>query len=378
VKITITQQQLAAVTAWVTARAGKTAPGMLLTAGPDGALSAAGSGYQVSATATAGAETGEPGRALVHARMLAEVAAILPAGRDVTLTTDGTRVTLTAGTAAYRLMLLPADEFPALPAPGEPVAEFAAAWLAAAVTQAVTAAARDDTLPSLTCVQVTLDGHGTATLAATDRYRLAIAACPYTAPGSDGSTPDGDPSAPVLIPARELAAATRRPGSATVTLALPGGTAAITAPGRQVTMRLMDGEFPRWATLIPDGNTVSARVTAELPVITGAVKRAAITAEKNTPVRLAVTGGEIRLESGTGDEAGYAETIPARLDGDPASVSFNPRYLLDTLGAVAATGATGVRIGITTPGRPALITPDGAPDSPVTCRHILMPIRNAG
>lgn len=385
-KAAIPQDVLAAVTSWATAtaRIGKApaAPvlaGLMLTATADGTLTVAGFDYETSATATATAEVGEPGRALVSGGLLKEAAAVLPAGRDVTIATDGPHAVLTAGPTAYRLMLLPADEFPALPEPGDPVAEFGAAHLAAAIAHAVTAASHDDTLPALTCVQVSLDGEGTATFAATDRYRLAVATCPYTTPGSDGQTPHGDTPATVLVPARELAAAVKRPGTRTVTLALPGGIAALATDDRQVTMRLGAGEFPLWGKLIPDAAAVKATVTVELASFAEAIKRAAVVAERSTPVRLAIGDGEIRLESGTGDEAQYAEAIAARLDGDPQHVNFNPAYLLDALATIAATGATSARIALTGDTRPALFAPDGPPEgSAVTCRHVLMPIRNAG
>lgn len=385
-KTTIPQDVLAAVTAWTTgtARIGR-APvtpvlaGLLLDASADGTLTTTAYDYETSATATAAAEVGEPGRALVSAGLLKEAAAMLPAGRDVTIATEGPHAVLTAGSVAYRLMLLPHDEFPALPEPGKPVAEFGAAYLAAAVAHAVTAASRDDTLPALACVQVTLDGEGTATFAATDRYRLAVATCPYTTPGSDGQTPHGQEPTTVLVPARELAAAVKRPGTATVTLALPGGIAALATPDRQVTMRLNAGEFPKWGTLIPDAAAVKAAVTVELATLAEAVKRAAVVAERGTPVRLAITGEGIGIESGTGDEAQYAEAIAARLDGDPHRVCFNPAYLLDALATVAATGATSARIALTGETRPALIAPDSPPEgSAVTRRHVLMPIRSAG
>ncbi len=98
---------------------------------------------------------------------------------------------------------------------------------------------------------------------------------------------------------------------------------------------------------------------------------------KDHPVRLGITPGEMRIEAGTGDEAGYAEIIPVQLDGEPERIAFNPRYLLDALGAVAATGAGAARIAITTAAKPALITP-ATPVGPVACRHVLMPIRGTG
>jgi DNA polymerase-3 subunit beta len=395
VKLTMPRDVLAASTGWVTAtaRTGKTAhlppvlAGLLLSAAEDGTLTIASYDYQTSALAQiTAAETGEPGRVVLPARMLAQAAAMLPAGHEaVTITTDGTRAVIASGQVTYTLLTLPDDEFPALPEPGAPAAEFGAEHLAQAVTQAVTAAGGDDTLPALTCVRLALDGQGTATLAATDRYRLAVATCPYTPVG------DAEPPGPVLIPARELAAITRKPSTATVTLHLPPasyppilnppGIAGFTADGRQVTTRLTDGEFPRYETLIPgeaSASPVTATVTAGLAVLTDAVKRAEIVNPgKEHPVWLGVTQAGASIQAGTGDDAGYTEVIPVQLDGEPVRIAFKPRYLLDALAAIAATGADTVRIAITSPVKPALITPAEA-GGPVTCRHVVMPVKSAG
>jgi DNA polymerase-3 subunit beta len=396
VKVTAPQDVLAAVTGWVaaTAATGVSGPltpvlgGMLLTATEDGTLTAARFGYDASATASIAAEAGEPGTALIGARLLAQAAASLPAGQEVTITTDGTRAVITAGQVTYTLLLLPHGDYPALPEPGAVAAEFGADHLAAAVAQVVTAAGHDDTLPALTGVHLTLDGQGTATLVATDRYRLAVVTCPYTPPA------DADPPVPVLIPARDLSALAKRPGAATVTLALanprpPGygwtadpGTATFTAGTRRVTARLIAVEFPRYTAFIPGEGCpfeVTATVTADLAPLAEALKRATVVApSKEHPARLAIGTSEIRIEAGTGDDAGYAETVGARLDGGPLSIAFNPRYLLDALGAVAATGADMVRIAMTGPAKPALITPDSAAEGAVTCRHVLMPVRGTG
>jgi DNA polymerase-3 subunit beta len=205
VKLTTTRDALARAAAWATAtaRVGNRPAtpvlgGLLLAAGADGTVTAAGYDCEVSATATLAAEVGEPGRALIPARLLAQAAASLPAADEVTLTSDGTFATLAAGRVSYRLMLLPHEEFPAPPETGLPFAEFGAGYLAAAVAQAATAASTDDTLPALTCLHVSLDGGpaalagkpavaGVATIAATDRYRLAVVTCPYTTTGQAAS-----------------------------------------------------------------------------------------------------------------------------------------------------------------------------------------------
>jgi hypothetical protein len=130
---------------------------------------------------------------------------------------------LTAGPVTYTLAQLPAEAYPALPDPGLPDAEFGADHLAAAVAQAAPAASHDDSLPTLTCAQLTLDGEGTAVLGTR----------PYT-PVLDCSM-----RGPMLIHARDLAAAVKGPGTATVALsiALDGSLTGLTAAAEHQTPR---------------------------------------------------------------------------------------------------------------------------------------------
>jgi DNA polymerase-3 subunit beta len=377
VKLTAPRDVLAALTGWVaaTTRTGLSGPlppvlgGLLLTA-EDGTLTVARFGYQVSATARADAEVGEPGRALVPARILTGVVHALPARQPVDLATDGTRVIIGAGPVTYTLLALPDDGYPALPETGAHAAEFDARMLAAAVTHASGAASRDDTLPVLTCIRLTLDGKGTAELAATDRYRLAVATCPYT-PG------DSEALAPALIPARDLAAVTRRPGGAPIRLAVTTETASVSTADRHVTIRLISGEYPNVTRHIPAPEAVTTTVTADVPALTGAIRRAAVVAERGAPVRLSIRDGEALIESGTADDASLAETVPVALDGDPLAIAFNPGYLLDALAAVTATGSTAARLAMTTATKPAVITP-ASPTGATGCTYVLMPVKHAG
>jgi DNA polymerase III subunit beta len=378
VKLTMAPGRLTAATGWVTATArparnpqSPVLAGILLTATADGTVTVAGTDWQTSATARASADVGEPGRVLIPARMLAPVLAALPARQPVEVAFDGTRLIITAGAVRYTLLALPDGDYAELPAPGEHAAEFDAKALAAAVAHVAAAAGKDDTLPVLTCVRLTLDGGtGTATLAATDRYRLAVLTCPY-APGPADATGDA------LIPARDLAAIIKRPGDGPVRLALTGETAAFSTANRHVTMRLVCGEFPDVTRHIPDSAAVTTTVTAEVAPLAAALKRAAVVADRDTPARLAVTDGSVTVESGTSDDASYTETVPAALDGEPLTIAFNPGYLLDGLAAVTGTGSTAARLAMTTPGKPAVITP-AAPTGPTGLTYVLMPVKHAG
>jgi DNA polymerase-3 subunit beta len=341
VKLQVERDPLAEAVAW-TARAlpaRPTAPvlaGMRLQAGSELTLSTF--DYEVSAQATIPVQADEPGTVLVSGRLLAEIVRSLPA-KPVDLATDGSRTTVKCGSATFTLMLLPAEEYP--------------------------------TLPALTGIRVEIKDD-TLTLVATDRYRLAVRELRWTprTPGLDTA---------LLVPARVLGDTARALTSgAEVSVALAtsegnsnDGIIGFEGAGRRTTTRLLSGEYPRYQTLLPS----EFSAVAELPAapFADAVKRVALVAERNTPVRLTFTSGQVLLEAGTGDEAQASESIEASYDGDDMQIAFNPQYLLDGIGAI---DSDMVRVSFTTPTRPAVITGKG--EAQPDYRYVLMPIRSAG
>src|SRR5436309_7648816 len=186
--------------------------GLRLDATGDGALRLSGFDYEVSAEAELDVSVAEAGAVLVPGRLLADITRSLPAA-PVDLNTDGSRVLLTCGSARFTLPTLPLDEYPTLPAMPEVAGTIGSDAFAAAVASVAIAAGRDDTLPVLTGIRVELDGEE-VTLAATDRYRLAVRTLRWK---------PVDPSlqATAVFPARTLAEAAKSLTSgAEVTLAL--------------------------------------------------------------------------------------------------------------------------------------------------------------
>jgi DNA polymerase-3 subunit beta len=383
VKIQVDRDVLAEAVAW-TARALPARPtvpvlaGMRLQAGSELTLSSF--DYDVSAQATVPVVTEEEGSAIVSGRLLAEISRSLPS-RPVQITSEGGKAILSCGSATFTLLTMPEDEYPALPEMPPAAGTVGSDAFASAVSQSATAAGRDDTLPALTGIRVEIEGD-TLTLISTDRYRLAVRELRW-----NPSRPDL--SAAVLVPARALAETARALTSGaevSIALALPGDTASdggqpvggdgmigFEGGGRRATTRLLGGEFPRHQNLLP--KSVSSVAEMSTPLLSEAVKRVALVAERNTAVRLAFSTGQLVLEAGTGEEAQAVEVLEASYDGDDLSIAFNPSYLLDGLTAI---DSDTVRMSFTEPGKPALITgkrdPDGQPDY----RYLLMPIRLGG
>lgn len=93
----------------------------------------------------------------------------------------------------------------------------------------------------------------------------------------------------------------------------------------------MDGDYPPVRRLFPAETNYSATVATQ-PLIE-AVKRVSLVAERNTPVRLTFSEGQVALEAGAGDDAQASEVIEAQVDGGEVVIGYNSGFLLEGLGA---------------------------------------------
>ena len=301
--------------------------------------------YELSATTRLPADVAEPGSALVPGRLLAEITRSLP-GQPAEFRSDGDEVTLSCGSAEFALVSLPTAEYPELP-PAPPLAGTVDGGdLAAALAQVLPATSRDDTLPMLTGVCLDIRGD-VLTLAATDRYRLAVRDLQW-APAEPGIR------AIALVPGRTLADAARVmvPGvPVSLSFAAPAepGTAGRGDPrpvegmisfdsgGRRLTGRLIAGEFIRYQSRFP----AEYGCRAEMPAasLIEAVRRVSLVADRASPVRLTFGSGTVALEAQTEGRARAIERVIASFHGDEPTIAFNPHYLLD--GITAAAGGSG-------------------------------------
>lgn len=375
-KFRVERDVLAEAVAW-TARSLPVRPslpvlaGMLLETVDDATLRLSSFDYEVSAQVSVETITAEPGTVLVSGKLLAEITRSLPA-RPVDVSTDGSKVILTCGSAKFTLPTLPVEDYPSLPQMPPAAGTVSSDVFAAAVSQTAIAAGRDDTLPFLTGIRVEIEGE-TVTLASTDRYRLAVREFQWT-PGR------ADLSAVALVPAKTLADTAKSLTSGNevaIALAADGvgeGMIGFEGGGRRTTTRLLDGDLPKYRSLFPDEWKSRAQIPTA-PFIE-AVKRVSLVAERNTPLRLAFAQGELVLEAGTGDEAQAVEALEAKLDGADIQSAFNPQFLLDGLAAINSDTAC---MEFTTSTKPAVLT--GEPDAVDTTpdyRYLIMPVRMSG
>jgi DNA polymerase III subunit beta len=375
-KFRVERDVLADAVTW-TARTLPTRPpapvlaGVRIEADAQGVINLASFDYETSARSEIPAEVAEPGTVLVSGRLLAEISRALP-NKPVDVVLEGNKVVVTCGASRFTLLTMPVDEYPALPGLPEVSGTVSGDAFTHAVAQVTVAASRDDTLPLLTGVRVEIEGER-ITLLSTDRYRLALRELTWT-PATPGF------SAVALIRARTLNDVAKSLGSGgLVNVGLSTGQGldlvGFEAGGRQTTSQLVEGDYPAVRRLFPDSTPIHA-VVATGPLIEAA-KRVSLVAERNTPIRLSFSEGQVVLDAGHGDDAQASEALEAVLVGEDIAVAFNPQFLLDGLGAL---GTDFVRLSFTHPNKPVEFTGQGSLDGEddSAYRYLLVPIRFTG
>ena len=302
------------------------------------------------------------GAVVLPARLLVDVVRALP-GADVTLELRPSEqdVELVAGSATFHIRTLRLEDFPPFPeseadgrvsVPGPAFVE--------TVLKVARSASRDETRPVLTGILVSASGTELR-MVATDSYRLSVKETTLEA-ALDGSFEAN-------VPARALQELTRivQHGSAEqLSVSVRANQVVFEAAGVVLSSRLIDGQFPNYRQLLPDAYEHELQLAGT--EITEVVRRISLLAQKNAPLRLAFSDGELTVSARTPDVGEAREALPVPFQGEPLEIGFNPEFLRDGLEAVESGD---VLLKLISPLRPGLISAaDGS-----GFQYLLMPIR---
>jgi DNA polymerase-3 subunit beta len=138
--------------------------------------------------------------------------------------------------------------------------------------------------------------------------------------------------------------------------------------GVVLTARRIDGQFPNFRQLKPEGFEAEIRVSRD--EILDVVKRVGVMAQRNAPLRLHFGDGELTIQAQAQDVGEARESLPIAYSGDAIEIGFNPDFLREGFESLSEDD---VRVKLITPLRPGLIT--GAGDD---FWYLIMPIRLAG
>jgi DNA polymerase-3 subunit beta len=198
-------------------------------------------------------------------------------------------------------------------------------------------------------------------MVATDSYRLSLKRTSLEQPLSEAFE--------VNVPARalqELARVASQDGDDQIGVAVQQNRIVFVAGRTILSSRLIEGQFPNYRQLLPESFDHELRVaSAEL---TDVVRRISLLAQRNAPLRLAFSQGELTVSAQTPDVGEARESLPVGFEGEPLEIGFNPEFLRAGLEAIEEGD---VLFKLISPLRPGLIeAADGS-----GFQYLIMPIR---
>src|ERR687893_1906919 len=235
------------------------------------------------------------GAVVLPARLLVDVVRSLP-GDSVSLELRSAEqdVEIVAGAATFHIRTLRLEDFPPFPEPeGDGRVQVPGPAFVATIAKVARSASRDETRPVLTGILVSATGDELR-MVATDSYRLAVKETKL-------ETPLQGP-VEANVPARALQELTRIVGQVEaeeLAVSVRTNQVVFEAGGVVLSSRLIDGQFPNYRQLLPESYEHELRLAGG--EVTDVVRRISLLAQKNAPLRLSFSEGELRVSARTPD-----------------------------------------------------------------------------
>lgn len=300
-------------------------------------------------------EVMEEGRAVIPGRLLSEAVRKMPAGQ-VTIGVSDTDIEIQGNGPRFTLRPLAVDDFPTQDDMVVDGVEVDGEAFAEAINQVTIAASGDGARPILTGVLFETSDAGLR-MVATDSYRLAKR--DLAGFGLEGSG---------LVPARGLRELARTVGAPKVTAQLREREAVFSSERGVLRLRLIDGNFPKYQSLLPE--TYANQIVLDKEELLDALGRVTLVAEDHIPVRLKLLEGGVEVTVSRQDVGGEAEHLSGEYSGsdEEVTIAFNPRYLQDGVSAIVGDK---VRIRVIDAFKPGVL--DSGNDDEFL--YLLMPVR---
>ncbi|HYC62660.1 MAG TPA: DNA polymerase III subunit beta [Thermoanaerobaculia bacterium] len=338
----------------------------------DGRLQIAATDLDVTILSSCAARVTTPGGVTIEAKRLFDIVRSLP-DEDVHFTLqENNSILVESGTAKFRLLGLPAEDYPTLP-----TVNVAEAYtipldeLKTMVGKVKFAITHEETRFQLNGALLKIQPNKME-MVATDGHRMALINFPsgITGKGKKGS------DLTILVPRKALDEILRLESGedGTVRFGVSENQLFFEAGDRRLLARMIDVNFPNYMEVISRDN--DRRVMVDRERLLSTIKRISIVANERTrAVRFDFAPGKLTVSS-TNPELGDArETVPIDYAGQPFFVGLNAAYVMDFL---SATDTPSVSLDLKDEnsqciGRPATT----AEDLPYDYLYVVMPMRLA-
>lgn len=274
------------------------------------------------------AQVERAGTTTVPAVTLHEIVRKLPDGALVSLTDDTAagRLNVEAGRSHFQLATLPKEDFPVM-ASSEYQTNFSAPTpvLRRLFDKSKFAISTEETRYYLNGVYMHVadsDGAQVLRCVATDGHRLARI---------DAELPDGAADMPGVIVPRKTVGELRKlldDDDVQIAVSVSETKVRFATPDITLTSKVIDGTFPDYTRVIPQGNTRKLEVDAS--DFAQAVDRVAtVSSERSRAVKMALDEDRLILSVNAPDSGAAEEELAVAYGDDRLEIGFNAKYLLE-------------------------------------------------
>ena len=316
------------------------------------------------------------GAITLPARLLGEIVSRLASDSPITLATEesGEQVQLTSLSGSYQMRGLPADDYPELPMVESGMTlKLQPAGLVQALKGTLFASSADEAKQLLTGVHLRFNAKALEA-AATDGHRLAVLQVDDALQDAASASDDASEGFAVTLPARSLREVERLMAGwrsdDPVSLFCDRGQVVFLAADQMVTSRTLEGTYPNYGQLIPDG--FNRTLALDRRGLIAALERIAVLADQHNNVVKFTSQpdeGVVQISADAQDVGSGSESLAASLTGDAIQIAFNVRYLLDGLKAM---GSDRVVLHCNAPTTPAVLKPEGDAEA---FTYLVMPVQ---
>jgi DNA polymerase-3 subunit beta len=306
---------------------------VLLEAKKPGTLHVSATDLDVSVSGEHECEVAREGALAVSARHLYEIVRSLPEATVQLKRAQNNYLEVTSGPAEFRIVGLPAEDFPALPRFDKVrFSPVAAQDLLSMIELTAFAVSSDETRYNLNGVLFEPQG-GDLCMVATDGHRLSLARRPLAA---DFGLKKG-----VILPRKGLAELKKLLGEALesgeekpeVRLGFAENSAVVARPRVTLVMRLIEGAFPDYRQVIPKQGEKAVKL-GRLRFLETLRRISLLSSDKAHAVKLDLAPGVLKVLSQNPDLGEAKEEVTVEYQGEPLQIGFNARYLTDVLQAL--------------------------------------------
>ena len=324
------------------------------------ALRVTGTDLEVELLASISLENASDGEITVPGRKMLDILKALPDESRVVVEQEGERIIIKSGRSRFTLSTLPAAEFPLIEdIKTQASFDIEQGQLKTLLDRTSFSMAQQDVRYYLNGLLIEMRGDVLRGVA-TDGHRLAL---------YDVAAATGDASQQVIVPRKGILELQRllSDSDETVKVELGSNHIRIAFAGLQFTSKLIDGRFPDYERVIPQGS--DKEVVMDRALLKEALGRTAILSnEKYRGIRLTLAAGILKIQAHNPEQEEAEEELEIDFNGGELEIGFNVTYLMDALGAVE--GET-VQLSLSDPNSSCLVEEPGNANA----RYVVMPMR---